>query len=217
MSPLQRVRWACTASLIGVFAISCLTTAGCSDGFNPVTKVAKLGVKVVGDAVHEVDVDKHAKELVGKPVEKADAAFGARIETAVDTQSRREMIVYPVKGDVLGKSRWVVEAEGNRIVALSKVSRDPGGGKDIIKKTQLEKKLKDKTPAEFATEKKFERPVLTLRSRNTGNLIRVYDMTGRMDLLGSKYCVLRFDGSDRCKEIRLVGIPASTKRDPAAR
>jgi hypothetical protein len=45
------------------------------------------------------------------------------------------------------------------------------------------------------------------------NLIRVYDVKGITDLLGAKYCVLRFDASDRCQDIRLVGIPASTKED----
>ena len=41
------------------------------------------------------------------------------------------------------------------------------------------------------------------------NLVRVYDIRGATDLLGAYYCVLSFDGQDRCTEIRLVGVPAS--------
>jgi hypothetical protein len=196
-----------------VSAFLAALTAGCS----PYSSVAKIGIKVVGEAVNEVDVDKHAKELVGQPVEKADAEFGQRIETAVDTQSPRMLIVYNVKDDVLHKTRWVVEAENGRTIALSKADHNPDGGKDIIKDALLDRKLMNKTPAEFQGEKKFNSPVLTLRSKDTGNLIRVYDVKGMTDLLGSKYCVLRFDASDRVQDIRLVGVPASTKKDPAAR
>jgi hypothetical protein len=208
---MNRTRCVALAALPLLLVVA---TVGCE---GPWSSVAKIGVKVVGEAVHEVDVDKHAKELVGQPVEKADAEFGQRIETAVDTQSPRELMVYPVKDDLLGKTRWVVEAENSRIVALSKADHNPDGGKDIIKDALLDRKLLNKTPAEFQDEKKFRNPVLTLRSKDTGNLIRVYDVKGITDLLGAKYCVLRFDASDRCQDIRLVGVPASTKKDPAAR
>jgi hypothetical protein len=206
---MNRTRCAVLAGL-PLLLISLVT--GCS----PYSTAAKIGIKVVGDAVHEADVDKHAKELVGQPVAKADAELGDRIETAVDTQSPRELMVYDVKDDPFHKTRWVVEAENGRIVALSKAEHNPDGGKDIIRKALLDKKLMNKTPAEFQDEKKYSNPVLTLRSKDTGNLIRVYDVKGITDLLGAKYCVLRFDASDRCQEIRLVGVPASTKKDAVA-
>lgn len=194
-----------------------LLLAALATGCSPISTGAKIGIKVVGDAVHEADVDKHAQDLMGQPVAKADTEFGQRIETAVDTESPRELMVYPVKDDLFHKTRWVVEAENDRIVALAKAEHNPDGGKDIIRKALLDKKLLNKTPAEFQNEKKFSKPVLTLRSKDTGNLIRVYDVKGITDLLGAKYCVLRFDASDRCQDIRLVGVPASTKENPVAR
>lgn len=207
-------RLAARTMAIGCFPI--LLAAGCSGSFNPWSKVAKVGVQLVGDAIQEADVDEHAKVLIGQPLTKADAEFGQRIEDYADTNSPRHILTYPVKGDVLDDYRWIVEAENDQIVALSKAKFDPDGGKDLIKKAFLREKAEGKSPQELQEHSTFEKLVLTLRRKSTGHLVRVYDTSKVTDLLGSKYCVLEFDANDRCTDLRLVGVPASTKKDPAS-
>jgi len=170
---------------------------------------AMMGAKVVGHAVDEADVDAHSKKLIGQPPSAADAAFEKRVDTFEDIRTRREMITYPVKGDVLSQHRWVVEAENNRIVALAKMQYDADGGKDIIRKAVLGEKVIGKTPQEVQSDHHFKKLTVVLRNRSTGNLVRVYDIRGVADLLGARYCVLDFDSRDRCTAIRLVGVPAS--------
>jgi len=99
-------------------------------------------------------------------------------------------------------------------VALSKGQKDSGGPECIVKQAYLKKKLVGKTADELQSERGFKKLELTLRSRTTGNLVRVYNTTGLTDFLGAKYCVVRFDASDQCEDIRFIGVPASTKKDP---
>jgi hypothetical protein len=122
------------------------------------------------------------------------------------------MKTYSVKGDVLNNYRWVVEIEHNRIVALAKLQQDPDGGRDIITKALLKEKVMGKTPKQVQAQDYFKKPVLVLRSRTTGKMIHVYDVRSVVDLLGAKYCVLEFNKANRCDNIRLVGIPASTAK-----
>jgi hypothetical protein len=181
-------------------------SAGCS----PYSTVAKLGIKVVGDAVNDADVADHGNKLVGQPVAAADADFGQRFRTMEEVQSKREMITYPVKDDLLAAYRWVVEAENGKIVALSKMQNNPDGGKDIIKKMVLKEMVIGKTPQEVGVKDYFKKLILTLRDRGTGNMIRVYDVSSIVDFMGARDCVLEFDSSDKCQNIWLVGVPAST-------
>ncbi len=56
--------------------------------------------------------------------------------------------------------------------------------------------------------------MLVMRNLVNGTLVRVYDVRNVTNLRGGRYCVLRFDSSDRCRKINLVGVSASTKSDP---
>ena len=194
-----------------------LVVVGLGTGCNPYKKAIKIGMKVVGDTVNEVDVSEQAKKLVGQPVAAADAAFGTRIRTLEEVTTHREMMTYPVKNDVLGMFRWIVEVENGRIVALAKAQNDPGGGKDVVKKTAMKEMLTGKSPQELQTKEKFKKLVLVLRDRANGNLVRVYDVSGFTDLMGAVYCVLEFDSADRCKDVRLVGVPASSSGSAVGR
>ena len=47
---------------------------------------------------------------MGRNITSADGLFGERLEALEDTKHRgRWMVAYPVKGDLLGTSRYVVE------------------------------------------------------------------------------------------------------------
>jgi hypothetical protein len=191
----------------GVILGALLACAGCS----PYSTAAKIGIKVVGDAVHDSDVSKRSEQLLGQPVAAADTMFGQRIRTLEQVQTKRQVITYPVKDDLLNMYRWAVEVQGDKIVALAKLQNDPDGGKDIAQKLVLKEIAVGKTPQQVETHNYFKKLVLTLRDCANGDMLRVYDIALIPDFMGAKYCVLRFDASGTCQEVRIVGVPASTK------
>jgi hypothetical protein len=196
------------ARSVGLLAavMASITATGC----NPYSTAVKLGVKLVGEGVNDADVAQKSQQLMGQPVSAADAAFGQRIRTLQELQTGRQLITYPVKDDLLKMFRWAVEAQNGAIVALSKLQNDPDGGKDIAEKLVLKEIVDGKTPQQIQSHKYFQNLILTLRDTSTGYLIRVYDVSNITDFMGGRYCVLGFDAADRCKDIWLVGVPAST-------
>ena len=193
------------AGLLAVVVIS-MAAPGCS----PYSTVAKIGVKLIGDAVSDQDVSQKSQQLMGQPISAADATFGERIHTLEEIPTRRLLVTYPVKDDLLHMFRWAVEAENDRIVALSKLQNDPDGGKDIAEKLVLKEIVVGKTPQQVQSHKWFKNLVLTLRDLSNGDILRVYDVSIIPDFMGAKYCILRFDGSNTCQEVRIVGVSAST-------
>ena len=183
-----------------------ISATGCS----PYSTIAKIGIKVVGDAVNDADVSDHAKQMIGQPESAATAKFGQPLRTLEEVHSKRVMIIYPVKDDVLSMYRWAVEAEKGRIVAIAKLQNNPDGGKDIVEKLVLKELVVGKTPQEIQAKDWFKNLILTLRDRATGQTLRIYDVSNITDFLGSRDCVLEFDPSDRCQKIWLVGVPAAT-------
>lgn len=179
-------------------------------GCNPYSTAVKLGVRVVGDVVNDEDTAGHARKLIGQPVAAADSTFGKRLRTLEEVRTSRQMITYPVKDDLLNSYRWAVEAENGRIVALAKLQNNPDGGTDIAEKLLLKEIVDGKTLGQVQSHKYFSKRILTLRDSATGDLLRVFDVSNITDFMGGRYCVLRFDASNACKEIWLVGCPAST-------
>jgi hypothetical protein len=177
-----------------------------------------LATMVVGDLVSDVDVDSRREKLVGQPETAADGMFGARIETCDDAQRQGiSMIAYPVKLDVLGSSRYVVEVADGRIVTHAKTKQNIDGSEDMIKAALLKEKFIGKTPIQCRVEGDLGAPLRTLRSREKSQLLRIYDVKNWTNLRGARYCVLRFGGKDVCQSVKLVGVSASTKKDPAKR
>ncbi len=195
------------ASLSGVLMLVA-TGAGCR------ALPVSYAMMVVGDVVSDIDVKDRQEKLVGKTATAADAMFGKPRAILVDPRRDRRLIVYPVKGDLLGQKRFVVELVEDRIVALSKTSENIDGAEDIIKAAALRDKLLKRTPSECQEAGDFGRPALVLRDQNTWNLVHVYDVRNVTNLRGARYCVLKFDTDNRCQEVKLVGVAASTKDDP---
>ncbi len=194
-------------ALIGLAVIlTALTAGGCR------AYPSSLAGMVVGDIVSDVDVDSRKPKLVGQPETAADSMFDARLESFDDVQRQGvSMIAYPVKFDVLGKSRYIVEVTNGRIVAVSKTKQNIDGSENMIKAAALKQKVIGKTPAQCRIEGELGVPVRTLRSREKGQLLRVYDVKNWTNLRGARYCVLRFGAKDLCEDIKLVGVSASTK------
>ena len=173
---------------------------------------SSLAGMVVGDIVSDVDVDSRRDKLLGQPETAADSMFGARLESFDDVQRQGvSMIAYPVTVDVLGKSRYIVEVANGKIVVVSKTKQNIDGSEDMVKAAALKQKVIGKTPAQCSNEGDFGSPVRTLRSREKGQLLRVYDVKNWTNLRGARYCVLRFGAKGLCEDIKLVGVSASTK------
>lgn len=195
-----------------VVAFLVLASAGCRA--HPISLVTML----VGDAVNDADVKDRRDLLMGKPETEADSMFGARQETLVDVDRQGvSMIFYPVHGDLLKSSRYIVEVENGAIVVFTKTKQNIDGVEDLIHNASLEKKLIGKSPAACSEEGKLGVPLRTLRSREKDQLLRVYDVRNWSDFMGARYCVLRFDGRDLCESVALIGVSASTREDPIRR
>jgi len=210
----DRFPWQVSAGTViySVVAFLVLASAGCRA--HPVSLVTML----VGDAVNDADVKDRRDLLMGKPETASDNMFGPRLETLVDVDRQGvSMIFYPVKGDLLKSSRYIVEVENGVIVVFTKTKQNIDGVEDVIHNASLEKKLLGKSPAECSQEDDLGAPLRTLRSREKDQLLRVYDVRNWSDFMGARYCVLRFDGNDRCQSVALIGVSASTRKDPIRR
>jgi hypothetical protein len=198
--------------IFSVVAFLALAAAGCR------AHPGSLAMMLVGDAINDADVKDRRDLLMGKPEKAADSMFGQRLETLVDADRQGvSMIFYPVQGDILHSSRYIVEVENGAIVVFAKTKQNIDGVEDLVHNADLEKKLIGKAPAECSQEGNLGAPLRTLRSREKGQVLRVYDVRHWTDFQGARYCVLRFDGRDRCRSVALIGVSAATRADPIRR
>jgi len=210
----DRFSWRVPAGTVifSVAAFLALASTGCR------AHPASLATMLVGDAINDADVKDRRGLLMGKPETAADSMFGSRLETLVDIDRQGvSMIFYPVQGDILHTSRYIVEVENGVIVVFAKTKQNIDGVEDLIHNASLEKKITGKAPAECSQEGNLGAPLRKLRSREKGQLLRVYDVRHWTDFMGARYCVLRFDGRDRCQSVSLIGVSASTREDPIRR
>jgi hypothetical protein len=209
-----RFSWRVSAGTVifSVAAFLALAAAGCR------AHPGSLAMMLVGDAINDADVKDRRDLLMGKPEKAADSMFGQRLETLVDSDRQGvSMIFYPVQGDILHSSRYIVEVENGAIVVFAKTKQNIDGVEDLVHNADLEKKLIGKAPAECSQEGNLGAPLRTLRSREKSQVLRVYDVRHWTDFQGARYCVLRFDGSDRCRSVALIGVSAATRADPIRR
>lgn len=189
-----------------------LTIGGCRA--HPVS----LATLIAGDAINDADVKDRRSKLMGQDEAAADEMFGQRLETLIDAEREDVVIIfYPGKNDLFKKSQYVVELDGGKIVMFAKIKQDIDGVEDLIHDANLEKKLAGKTPEQCSTDGELGEPLRTFRSKEKGQLLRIYDIRHWSDFMGARYCVLRFDSNDRCEDVTLMGVSATTKKDPIRR
>ena len=206
-----RLRQTLAGTLI-VIGLLATVAGGCRA--HPVSLVGMFA----GDAISDADVKDRRDQLIGQGEATADTMFGTRLETLEDVKYRGvSMIAYPDKLDLLKASRYIVEVEKGRITAFAKIKRNIDGIEDLIHRANLEKKLLGKTPPECTLVDNLGEPLRALRSRERGHLVRIYDIRHWSDFMGARYCVLRFDDDERCRDVTLFGVSATTKKDPARR
>ncbi len=186
-----------------------LSSLGCS----PLSGV-QMGVKLVGNAVDHEDVKKRQEQLIGQSPGSADSILGQREDTLREVGGSRKWLVYPVEMDVLHQYRYVVEVENGRITAVTKAQKN-AKKLDIPEQLIYEQKTKGKSPSECDEILDFGPPKLTARSESTGTLLRLYDAQKiKIDgVLAPHYALLKFDDNDRCEDIELISVSASTKQD----
>jgi hypothetical protein len=199
-----------------IVAIVCLV-AGIAIGGCRAAPMSLAGM-VAGDVVSDVEVKNRQATLLNQPETAADDMFGSRLETCDDVDHKGvTMIAYPVKLDVLGTSHYIVEVRDGRIITLSKTKQNIDGAENVIKAVDLKENVIGKTQNQAQADGELGWPVRTLRSREKGQVLRIYNVKNWTNLRGARYCVLRFGASDRCQDVKLVGVSASTKKDPAKR
>lgn len=204
-------------TLTGKLILSCvallaLTVGGCRA--HPIS----LATLIAGDAINDSDVKERRSKLMGQDEAAADSMFGQRLETLIDVERQNVCIIfYPVENDLFKKSRYIVELENNKIVMFAKTKQDIDGIEDLIHDANLERKLIGKTPKECSRDGDLGAPLRTFRSREKDQLLRVYDIRHWSDFMGARYCILRFDAHNRCQDVTLMGVSATTKKDPIRR
>ena len=206
-------RRALTSKLIlSWIAVLAFVSVGCRA--HPVS----LATLIAGDAINDSDVKDRRSKLMGQDETAADSMFGSRLETLIDVERRGVSIIfYPVKNDLFKKSRYIVELEGGVVVMFAKTKQDIDGIEDLIHDANLERKLIGKTPKECSRDGDLGAPLRTFRSREKNQLLRVYDIRHWSDFMGARYCILRFDAHNRCQDVTLMGVSATTKKDPIRR
>lgn len=206
---MTTMRKVCYAAM---YATLVVLAAGC----NPVTSGVKIGIHVVGKVVDDVETDKLGKELIGQAPAQADAEFGQPVDVLAQVGGSRKWRVYPGGSlDVMGKQRYVVEVSNDRIAGVSKVKLDPSGI-DLARKLLFDQKVEGKSPQECETALGLGRPLLTVRSEVSGMMGQLYDARMVEGIGSPKYCRLKFDANERCNEVDLVDVAASSGDKPPA-
>ena len=176
---------------------------------------ASLGLMLVGDVVADADLGSREAELMGKPPSAADEAFGERTDTFTYlSDERRQVLWYAVDPDFLSVDRYLVEVSSEEIVALTRTKENIDGAEDVIRSLDLQARLIGKTQAECEQEGRLGQPVESFRCEKSSDRVLVYDVRNFTNLRGARYGLLRFDGSGKCSDIKLVGVSASTKKEP---
>jgi hypothetical protein len=198
--------------ILSCVALVTLTIGGCRA--HPIS----LATLIAGDAINDADVKDRRDKLMGQDEATADRMFGQRVETLIDAERQDVLIIfYPVKNDLFKNSRYIVELDGGKIVMFAKTKQDIDGIEDLIHDANLEKKLAGKTPTQCSKDGELGPPLRTFRSKEKDQLLRIYDIRHWSDFMGARYCVLRFDSNDRCQDVTLMGVSATTKKDPIRR
>ena len=198
--------------ILSCVALLVLTIGGCRA--HPIS----LATLIAGDAINDADVKDRRSQLVGQDEAAVDSMFGQRLETLIDVERRNVSIIfYPVENDLFKKSRYIVELEDGVIVMFAKTKQDLDGIEDLIHDANLERKLIGKTPKECSRDGDLGTPLRTFRSREQDQVLRVYDIRHWSDFMGARYCILRFDAHNRCQDVTLMGVSATTKKDPIRR
>jgi hypothetical protein len=186
--------------------IVALSSAGCHSP-------AGMAMQLFGKAVDTVETQALGDELVGQNMAAADVRLGKASDAWREVGGSREWRVYPVAMDVLGSQRYVVQVVDKMITAVAKVKID-ATGVEVARKLMYQDKVIGKSPEDCETALGMGPPLVTARSESTGMISQLYDARIVKEVSGRQYCRLRFNSNERCSEVALVDVSASSKDDP---
>lgn len=163
-----------------------------------------MAMHIAGEVVNDVDQSEKEKEFVGLPVGAADERLGSPVDVYVDDKSKHEWRVYPVSLDPLGNSRYVLESARGKVIAFKKIQKDS----DVVKYEAvmliLRPKVMGRSPAQCQAELDMGPPKLTVRSRNTGALVQLFDARMVQELQSPHYCIVWYGMAGLCDRVELV-------------
>lgn len=194
---IRKLAWLAAAS-----GMVLTLAAGCSTAVS-------MGVKMVGKAVDDEEANKMGDALIGQPVAAADAKLGQPEDVLREIGGGRQWRVYPAPMNVLGNQRYVVQAQGGVINAVSKEEVD-ASGKDLAEKMFYDVKAKGKTPQEAEAALGLGPPLVAAISRKTGQMVEFYQMPSLTGLSSPKLCRLKFDATGHCTSVDIVDVGGTT-------
>lgn len=200
----------CTVALavIGITGVG-LLLAGCS------ASPMGAAVTIAGAAINDMDVKDRAKTLMGASASQCDTELGQPLDVYRSEQPARDWRVYGVKHDLLGKYRYVIELDRNKVIAVSKAERHGDVIVDAATSAYFSDKCKGKS-LQGCQDSVGTPPVLTARNVTTGQLVQLYDARLVKGVQRSYYAVIRFNPDGMCSEVKVVKVAASTESNPAA-
>jgi hypothetical protein len=200
--PLWRWTWRRDTRVALWAAGLLMAAAGCQSG-QPSPGVA---AGTLGTPIADRDVAHKRQMLVGRPSDAADAVWGARRETLINPDRYgHNLRIYNVPGDLVGASSFVVESYRGSIIAVARIREHDEGLLKLGERIGIDGRFRNRTLGECLRDPSLGRPALWLRSQETGDSILVFDGRSVSQSQEMIYLVLRFDKSDRCHRVRLVG------------
>jgi hypothetical protein len=181
-------------------------------GCNSTRVPYEAAAKVVGRQVDHAQVAGLEKKLVGQPVQTAVEELGKPFDVLRDTQSSRQWYIFLTESNTVGKFRYVVEVNHDRVLAISKVEKGGVNELDIPRRHVLREKVMGKRPKECQKELGMGPPLLTVKSEKTGQSAELYDARlarGRQ----AYYCLVKYNPTHYCENLEFITVGASTKQE----
>ena len=192
---------------VSLFAAA-VAIAGCRA--HPVS----LAITLIGDVVDDRDVKEREDALIGHPPSAADTMFGKRHDTLIDVAGNHQWIIYPEPGESLAESFYVVVTRDDIITELFKCKRNIDGLEDLEHTREIENEAFGKSPEQCEAALRFEPPLLIMRSQASNVIARFYGARNWTHTRQARYCLLVFDQENRCQEVRMIGVTATTHHTP---
>lgn len=141
--------------------------------------------------------------------------FGQRYDTVTDLMAGCQWRVY--KDATMEQTYYVVRSFEGRIEALTKAREDTDGFEDVVERLDLESQLIGKTPSECRATVNLPDATDVLLSARIGGIMRIYNVRDWTNTRGARSCLLELDASERCKNIRMIGVTAASNRADSER
>jgi hypothetical protein len=191
-----------------VAIIPIFMSTGCNSTRVPYGDVAK----VVGRPLDHAQVASLEKKLVGRSVQTAITELGTPIDIFRDAGSSRQWFVFSTERNTLGKCRYIIGVNHDRVLTISKVERGGVNELDIPRRHVLRDKVMGKRPQECRKELRLGSPLLTVSSEKTRRSAEFYDARVAK---GSQiyFCLVRYNPTQYCEGLDFITVAVTTNHE----